>query len=91
MGCTTEDLKMIELAKMVESTEVVEVSSTIIKEKIIYAKRRAFSKQEVTEVLEIEVEYHMRADPLLKFERVEFVKKNADQSHTYNLIFSKEI
>lgn len=56
-------------------------------EKIIYAKRVDVTKDQVIQILNLEIETHLRNNPDLCFIAIGEMKKNADRSQTYPILF----
>lgn len=64
----------------------------ITKEKIIYASRIGLSNKELNEILNLEVNYHLRNNPGFRFFMVgENPVKNKDKSVTFKLHFIKNV
>ena len=59
----------------------------LLVEKVIYAKRKPVTYDEMKSIMEIEIGYHLRQHPELVFKGFGKIKDNDDRSKTFPLIF----
>ena len=64
--------------------------SSLLLEKVIYAKRKPFTKEQVTEVLDLEIRTHLSKYAGLEFDKIGDVVKNDDRSFTYPIFFKEK-
>ncbi len=69
------------------SPKILAVDPKLLLQKIIYAKSIKMTRQQVLDVLNLEIETHLNNNPEVQFAGVGEVKENADRSKTYNLLF----
>ena len=65
---------------------------SLLLEKTIYAKSRkiGYSSEKTLEILNLEVETHLRKYPEVQFKGMGKARENADRSVTYFIIFEKK-